>query len=658
MPSPFDVINPPKEKLQRLLCGEVIPQGWIRDQMKQDLKGFIGHLDQLVPNLIKQDDIYGKNRLTKTVKTKRLGNVRQGHDIDAQYLWWNSETQSNWRDGLIRHAILLDDQSALRKAAGYIQRILRLQDADGYLGIYDTDLRYRFSDENGELWSKATLLRGLLAWYEYSRDERVLQSIISAVKNVMHHYPVNASDPFQSKNLKSGGLTHGLMFTDVLDRLHQITGDRKYLDYGLFLYRSFSAHEFEEDARLSNILNPEYKLKGHGVHTYEHLRSLTLVYYATGNPELKKALQIFVSRIEKEITPAGGPVGDEWILERTADATHTGYEYCSLQEMLDSWAMLMQKTGESAWGDSIENLFFNAAQGARHPQGRAIAYCKTDNSLAITGTLNGARQTKKKQLRFKYSPTHQDVAVCCVPNAGRIAPYFVNAMWRKDESGLVATLLGPCELNTRLHGTSVRIGEKTGYPFSNRFTFHISLGRSIEFTLRVRKPSWVKRLLVSESYREENGYLLIRKKWKKQNSVKLEFFAEPQVRFTGENECYITSGALVYALPVKSRNVVSKKYPIAGYADIFYTPVLKTDYSLDVQRVNISGVSKLKTKNPFSANQLHVTLYNRRKKKFEQVTLIPIGGTLLRRVTFIAEQNTRHPLISKEFPQRAKRKKL
>lgn len=128
----------------------------------------------------------------------------------------------------------------------------------------------------------------------------------------------------------------------------------------------------------------------------------------------------------------------------------------------------------------------------------------------MTGTLNGARQTKKKQLRFKYSPTHQDVAVCCVPNAGRIAPYFVNAMWRKDESGLVATLLGP-ELNTRLHGTSVRIVEETGYPFSNRFTFHISLGRSIEFTLRVRKPSWVKRLLVSESYREENGYLLIRK---------------------------------------------------------------------------------------------------------------------------------------------------
>lgn len=172
MPSPFDVINPPKEKLQRLLCGEVIPQGWIRDQMKQDLKGFIGHLDQLVPNLIKQDDIYGKNRLTKKVKTKRLGNVRQGHDIDAQYLWWNSETQSNWRDGFIRHAILLDDQSALRRTAAYIRRILRLQDADGYLGIYDTDLRYRFSDENGELWSKATLLRGLLAWYEYSRDER------------------------------------------------------------------------------------------------------------------------------------------------------------------------------------------------------------------------------------------------------------------------------------------------------------------------------------------------------------------------------------------------------------------------------------------------------------------------------------------------------
>jgi len=46
----------------------------------------------------------------------------------------------------------------------YVKRILATQDKDGYLGIYDKELRCKFNNENVELWAKTTLLRGLLAW--------------------------------------------------------------------------------------------------------------------------------------------------------------------------------------------------------------------------------------------------------------------------------------------------------------------------------------------------------------------------------------------------------------------------------------------------------------------------------------------------------------
>ncbi len=55
---------------------------------------------------------------------------------------------------------------------------------------------------------------------------------------------------------------------------------------------------------------------------------------------------------------------------------------------------------------------------------RVVAYLKSDNSYYMYGGLNGDT-TVKHQTRYKYSPVHQDAAVCCVPNAGRIAPYFV-----------------------------------------------------------------------------------------------------------------------------------------------------------------------------------------------------------------------------------------
>ena len=49
----------------------------------------------------------------------------------------------------------------------------------------------------------------------------------------------------------------------------------------------------------------------------------------------------------------------------------------------------------------------------------------------MLGTKNGEIEPNRKQTRYKYSPAHQDVAVCCNPNAGRISPYFVQNSWMK-----------------------------------------------------------------------------------------------------------------------------------------------------------------------------------------------------------------------------------
>lgn len=51
----------------------------------------------------------------------------------------------------------------------------------------------------------------------------------------------------------------------------------------------------------------------------------------------------------------------------------TGYEYCSIHELLDCYTHLLQKTGSAGWGDRAEWLLFNAGQGARHPEHHAIA---------------------------------------------------------------------------------------------------------------------------------------------------------------------------------------------------------------------------------------------------------------------------------------------
>lgn len=613
-----------QEHYTALPFGSITPSGWIKNQMETDMQGFVGHLDELVPDLI-NDPIYGKGRLQKHSKAKDLGNQKEGDaEGDDQYKWWNSETQSNWWDGYIRNAILLNDTKALQKVKKHINEILATQDADGYLGIYDPELRYKFNSENGELWAKATLYRGLLAYYGYSKDPKVWESLVKAVNNVMYNYPINASSPFSSGEKFNGGVSHGLTFTDVLDKMYQITKEQKYLDYALFLYLDYSkTYQSEKDAQLQNILNPNYKLQSHGVHTFEHLRPVIVATYAKNNPEMEQALALFLQRIREVTTTTGGPIGDEWIAERKANATHTGYEYCSIHELLDSYSVLLQKNGEAKLADDIETIFYNAAQGSRNPNHSCIAYLKTDNSFEMMGTKNGEIEPDRKQTRYKYSAAHQDVAVCCNPNAGRITSYFIEKSWLlEDNTTLVASLLGPSTVKTTIESKPIQIEEITQYPFENRFTFRINNPKKAKFNLKVRKPNWATKIIASKPYKEIDGFLLFEENSIEKEAITLEFEAAIVVKKDANNEKYFTYGAQVFALPIQAEEIKGRLYK-TGFYDIEYAPKEKLSYSF-IEENNAN----------FKDGKIEVTLKNNSTQTTEKVTLIPFGKTILRQVSF------------------------
>jgi DUF1680 family protein len=612
------------EKYQILPFGSIKPSGWLKVQMQKDVDGFVGNLDKLVPDLI-NDPIYGSGRLHKYSKLKDLGNNKEGDtEGSEQYKWWNSETQSNWWDGYIRNVILLNDKKGLEKVNNYIQKILKSQDADGYIGIYDKELRYHFNSENGELWSKTTMYRGLLAYYEYSRDPKLWYAIVRAVDNVMTNYPINNSSPYSSGKEFNGGVSHGLTFTDVLDKMYQITGNTKYTDYALFLYRDFcKTYQSEKDVQLENILNPNFKLQSHGVHTYEHLRPLIVAAYAKNNIELQKALEIYIQRIEKSTTLTGGAIGDEWIAQRSANATQTGYEYCSLHELLDSYSVLFQKQGDIKTAEVIETIFYNAAQGSRNPDHSCIAYLKTDNSFEMDGTKNGEVEHNRKQTRYKYSPAHQDVAVCCNPNAGRITPYFIEKSWMKESDNvLVNVLLMPNIVETKIENQNVTIETVTEYPYQNIFIFKISNPNYRQFLIKIRKPSWALKVITNESYTLENEFLVIDRKLGKEDKIQIEFTAEIKIKEDANKEKYFTYGSLFYAKPIEAIEQKGKSY-LNNFDDLFYISKSKKSY----QFINENNAK-------FDNGKIQIKAKDKFNNEIETIDLIPFGKTILRQVSF------------------------
>jgi len=621
--SPFQKIKSIQPKLATLPLNEVKPAGWLQKELQKNMNGFTGHLDSLVPDLILNDDIYGKNRLSKKVKSKNVGAVAEEGDWQVQYLWWNSETQSNWLDGYVRTAILLNDKIQLQKAENIINRLLATQDADGYIGIYDKELRYKFDNENGELWAKATLYRALLGWYEYRKDKSILVAVEKAVANVMQAYPVNHSHPFYSVNPNAGGLTHGLAFTDVLEHLHSITKKQAYSDYCLFLYKDFSEQVLNEDAQLNKLSDRNLPLKGHGVHTYEHLRSVITAYYASGSPALKQALDHFLFKIKNATTVSGGPVGDEFILGRSADAS-LGYEFCSLQELMAGWISLLTKSADNSYADNAEHLFFNAAMGNTHPTESAVCYLKQDNAFYLNGGNNGDT-TDKHQTRYRFSPVHKEAAVCCIPNAGRIVPYYVQNMWMKDKDGLVASLLGPCEVTTNIKNTYVTIKEETAYPFENSIRFNVRCKQPATFSIKIRKPDWVVSVQSSIHYKEENGFLIFEQLWGKQTDLTISFTSEIVKKETANNEIYFESGPFVMCRAIDAIETITRTFNIAGLNESVYKPVNHIVYQYDNNLV--SPAANL-------TNTFTTWMINSSTGKKEEVLLVPMAKTILRQVTF------------------------
>jgi len=616
--------QPAPEAYQRLRFGAIKPEGWLRQQMHDDIRGFVGHLDELTPELF-NDPIYGEKRLHKNSPIKDLGNLKSGDaGGDEQYKWWNSETQSNWWDGYIRNVLLLKDlKKEKTKIDRYIKHILATQDSDGYIGIYDRDLRYNFNLENGELWAKTTLYRSLLAYYEATGDMLVWNALVKAVDNVMLNYPILASDPFSVGREFSGGVGHGLTFTDVLDRLYQLTGNRKYWDYALFLYLNYSRHyASEKDAQLHLIFDEKYKLQSHGVHTFEHLRPLAIAAYASGKKTFRDALHIYQDRIRQATTITGGAIGDEWIGGRTADPTQ-GYEYCSLQELLDSYTVLLQKSGETQYAEEIERIFYNAAQGARHPHKSCIAYLKTDNSYEMLGTKNGVIEPDRKQTRYKYSPAHQDVAVCCNPNAGRISPYFIQQSWLKQgDTTLFAAVLMPNTLSTTIGENKIKIQNTSNYPFENRCVFRISIEKPTYFILQIRKPEWATGIKCNEDYAVENNIIFIKKIFNPGDEVVLDFESEVRILQDAEGGKYFAYGALIYALPINAVEEKGKSYK-PGFEDLMYRPVEKERYHYDENH-----------QATYANGAIYVQLKNGTTGQFEKKKLIPFGKTILRQVSF------------------------
>ena len=625
--------HPIKPRFQPFETGSVFPKGWILNMMQNDLEsGIVGALDELYPG-IKADDLYYTARRGGMEDIPEMGDlVLTGAAWEKSIMWWNAETIGNWWDGFVRHAFLTKNANAMEQAHDIANNLLNSQDKDGYIGIYKPNLRYQHEGSNGELWAQTTAFRTLLAYYEFTNTKEVLDAVERAMGLTMERYGENGKHPFDLKNA-FGGVTHGLMLTDVCETLYRITGNIKYQDYATYLYKAFSTYGINRsfnDLRYPYLIEKDSLFEGHGVHTYEHIRSMLNAYYHTGYPELESAYSNMLSKLESCILPSGAGHGDEWILKLEADPSETAAEYCGMLELRNSYGSLLEKTGNVQFADAAEKLTYNGMLGARNQDGTAITYSKHDNCYRLDGKHHKGGESTNEP-RYKYSPTHSEPAVCCAPNYGRNLPYFLHQMYMKADDGIAVLMYGPSELTTKMDTTTISIEQQTNYPWTNEVTFRIKTSKPLKFSVRLRKPEWSESVDFSfpkATANLQDNFYVITKTWQPDETFSIRFINPITPQRANNDEVYIQQGPLVFAYTIPHNEHSIKRYGDSSFRDYHCLPEnedhnnLRIPESFDYERTE---ENELALKGKF---------FDTSKQKDVTVKLVPMGKTILRRVTF------------------------
>lgn len=446
---------PRYHKLSKLKLGQIQARGWLKDQLLRSAAGMGGNLDHLEPDMI-ADPFINYSRF------KRLPSSNE--DLDPTFCaGWSSEISGTYWTGLVQLAYTLNDKELMQKAGKWVDGVLKHQEADGYLGGYPVSTD-RKADYNA--WGSNWCYRALLSFYEATGREDVLAAVHRGLLWFCQNWRSHKTDYAAPTIIES------------MIVVYFYTGDKRLVtfceDYLVWL---------ETNTRwqnsVSRLLADSLPYNSMHVVAYgENVKHPALVYCATGDRRLLDASVKGVDKAVRRIIQAtGGPSSCSEFLSPVGATQET--EYCNFSTYQQTYSWLSLITGETKYGDYMEQVLFNGAQGARKKDERAIAYFSAPNQALATRSSSIYAKDDKQV----YAPCF--FVACCPAQSVRTVPEYVRGMCLTDQDDNIYMLAyGPASVTSRKAVFTI----DTLYPF--RDTIHITIKQAANAVFHFRIPDW------------------------------------------------------------------------------------------------------------------------------------------------------------------------
>ncbi len=658
------------------MIDKIQPEGWLKEILERQRDGLAGHPEAMA---------YPFNTVLWAGELKRDSESR-GAD------WWRFEQTAYYLDGITRLGFLLDDQKFLdtwqenieyvlahplpakagmteEEAMQQLQRGRRPRSFDAQVSA-DPEAQKRFEQmqarmkermakqarilmadrsegrlgpETGSMaWPFAVFFRAVQAYYEATGDPRIPEAL---EKNYLSYSLDELAQDRYVINVE------GILWT------YALTGNQALLDLAVNAWERGESNMTQETA----LDDSEFHM--HGVTMNELLKVPLLLYAYTGE---EKYLQAALHAEEKMEAPNmlidGINSSSEALAGNDPLASH---ETCDISDYTWTMGYYLMVTGDGQWADRIEKGIFNGGFGAITKDFKTMQYFSCPNQFIATGNSNH-NAFKYGLTWMQYRPIHE--TECCIGNLHRYFPNYVARMWMKDRKGQpVAALYGPSSVEYELgKGITVKIEEKTSYPFEEQVCFEFSFfkngkpyAKAVDMDFTYRIPGWVKG--------QETGFKTVSKQWKTGDTYKVDLPMEIEIVDNPVTGSSVQRGPVVYSYAIPANveedpaiyeNLAGKVSANPDFKSWSMTPAGKWNYALvkdglkdlkvektgaqgfpfDLEtvpikiRVPVTGVKGWTLKENRFTPALPETF--KTEGKVEYIDLVPYGSTTLRVTIF------------------------
>lgn len=547
-----------KQVFGPLPLGQVLPAGWLQEQLRIQADGLSGHLDEFWPDIAESGWIGG----------------------DAE--GW--ERGPYWLDGIIPLAFLLNDETLKRKVQHWVDYILTHQREDGWLGsaldkriTNPKDLAPGRAPYSYELdpWPRFLVLKALIQCHEATGDDRVIPAMLRFLRRLdelTDERPLRAWARYRWADLVVS--IHWLY--ERTDEPWLLRLAAKVAEQGYDWKRLFARYPYRW-----RIVREERDLVTHVVNNAMALKTSGVWYRQSGDSEDRDAVHHMIQELDRYHGQANGMFsGDEHLAGRNPSQ---GTELCAVVEYMYSLETLIPIMGDVELADRLERIAYNALPATFSPdmwthqyvQQVNQAICRVDEDRIYTSNGPDANI-------FGLEPNFG----CCTADMHQGWPKFASHLWmRSRDDGLAAVTYAPCTVKTDVQDVSVDIAVETDYPFDGEVRLTVRTDQPIRFPLDLRVPGWAEeaRLQIDDGDAEPveaGGFHRVEREWSGTAVLRLLFPMHARVEQRDNGSVAVYRGPLLFALPIGEdwRKIGGE----APHADWEIYPTTHWNYALDV----------------------------------------------------------------------------